>query len=105
MLYDFMLSFFGLMETIWNMILNISREDIGYISTLCLGLCSFPLFWKTIQEGHCKGMPFLFILAWFIGDMTGIYYILPLGKIPLYLNYGANTIMAGTMLIFKIRKG
>lgn len=80
-------------------------EYIGYISSLFLGLCSFPLFWKTIRDGHCKGMPALFIIAWFIGDILGCVYILPMGKLPLYLNYGFNTMMAGTMLYYKIRRG
>lgn len=92
-------------DIIQQLMVILTRENVGYISTLCLGLCSFPLFWKTIRQRHCKNYPALFIVLWFVGDLTGLYYIYPLGEVPLYLNYGVNTIMAGTMLIFKIRKG
>ena len=102
---SFMLSFFGFFAAIQQMILGLTHEDIGYISTICLGVCSLPLFIKTIRDGHCRGVSGIFIVLWFIGDCTGIFYVYSLGKLPLILNYSFNTIMATTILIFKIRKG
>ena len=102
---NFLIQFFGLLEGIQNMILSITHQDLGFISTVFLGLCSFPLFWGTIKAGHCKNISGWFISAWWIGDMTGIAYIIPLNEMPLLLNYGANSIMASTMLVYKIRKG
>ena len=78
-------------------------ETFGLISTICLGLCSFPLLWKTIKDGHCKGISGLFILMWWVGDITGSFYVIPLGKLPLTANYLFNTFMATTMLFYKIR--
>ena len=102
---SFIVQFFGLMESIKNVLLDITHNDIGFISTIFLGLCSLPLFIKTIQDGHCKGVSGVFITLWFLGDITGVAYVVPLGKLPLIINYGLNTIMATTILIYKIRKG
>ena len=102
---QFMIQFFGFFEMLQNFFLGLTRQDLGFISTVFLGLCSFPLFWGTIKAGHCKNISGWFITAWFIGDMTGIAYILPLQEVPLLLNYGVNSIMATTMLVYKIRRG
>ena len=102
---QFFLQFFGLMEAISNFIVGISHEDIGFISTVFLALCSLPLFIQTVKQGHCKNISGWFLSAWFIGDATGVIYVIPLGKIPLIANYVFNFIMVSTMLIYKIRKG
>ncbi len=102
---NFLIQFFGFFEALQTFFLSLTRQDLGYTSTVFLGLCSFPLFWGTIKEGHCKNISGWFIAAWFIGDITGIIYILPLNELPLLLNYGVNSIMATTMLVYKIRKG
>ena len=102
---NFMLQFFGILEMIQNFLLNITREDIGYISTICLGLCSFPLVVKTIRDGHCKGLSFLALLLWLIGEVTGVIYVIPLGKLPLLINYMFNTINVAIIFVYKIRKG
>ena len=105
MLYDLMLSFFGTMESIWNLILSVDRTDVGYISTFFLAICSFPLLMKTINDKHCKGVSGWFILCWWLGDATGLVYLYDTQQMPLLLNYGLNSIMATSMLIYKIRKG
>jgi len=80
-------------------------EYLGFISALFLGVCAIPLFWKTIKEGHCKGLSALFLWCWFIGEFLGSIYVMYLGDLPLILNYVFNTIMTATILSYKIRRG
>lgn len=93
-----------MIETIQNFLLNLTREDIGAFSTICLTLCSFSLVFNAFRDGHCKGVPGLFIWIWFLGDVSGCFYVFPLNELPLNLNYGLNTIMASIMLYYKIRR-
>ena len=101
----FILQFFGLMESIKNVLVGITHEEIGYISTVCLGLCAVPLLYKTIKDGHCKGVSGLFIFFWLIGEILGTVYVVPLAKLPLIINYGFNVITVSIIFIYKIRKG
>jgi len=93
------------MESIKNVIMNISHTDMGYISAVCLGLCSLPLVVKTVREGHCKGVSGWFLTMWFIGEAFGVTYVVQLGDFPLMLNYIFNTIVVLIILIYKIRNG
>lgn len=102
---SFIIQFFGIMESIKNALMGITHEDIGFLSTICLGLCSLPLFLKTIKEGHCKGVSGYFVLFLFLGYILGTAYVIPLAKIPLIINFVINSIIATTILIYKIRKG
>lgn len=99
------LNIFSVAEAIQERILAFSMEDVGYTSTILLALCSLPLFIKTIRDGHCRGISALFLWMWFLGEVFGIIYVLPLGKMPLILNYAVNTVLTLVILIYKIRKG
>lgn len=101
----FLLHFFGTFESIWNMILNISMNDIGYISTFFLAICSAPLFIKTIKDGHCRNLPWLFILCWWLGDITGSIYVTHREDLPLIINYYLNTVFSTVVLSYKVRNG
>ena len=101
----FLLHFFGTLESVWNMLTSISHSDLGFISTFLLTVCSFQLLWRTFRDGHCKAIPGWFIITWWLGDVTGIIYVVPSQDVPLILNYGLNFIAASTMLVYKIKRG
>lgn len=105
MIEQLIIHFFGFFESVYNILLNISNEDIGYISTFFLAICSAPLFIKTIKDGHCKGVSGAFIICWFLGDILGSYYVTVAEDLPLILNYYLNTIFSTTILFYKIRRG
>jgi len=78
-------------------------NELGYISTICLGLCSIPLLFKTIKDGHCKGISSSFLFLWTVGELAGLIYVIPMKDIPLISNFLFNTIATGILVGYKIR--
>ena len=102
---NFFLHFFGLFENMQNFILNISRDDLGWLSAIFLTLCSVPQLWKTIKDGHCKGLSAWFVGLWVIGEWFGLIYLLPTNQYPLIFNYFMNAVVVSIIMVYKIRRG
>ena len=77
-------------------------EAIGWISAISLAICSIPQGVKSIQDKHSDGISWLFIILWFIGEVTGLIYVVPLAKIPLILNYTVNVVFTSVILYYKV---
>ena len=103
-MHTFMLHFFGTLESIQNFFLDISIDDIGWLSTLLLTISGIPLLWDTIKKGKCT-TPFLFVLICFLGESFGFAYVTFKQDIILAVNYGFNTLIYGIVFFYKIRKG
>jgi uncharacterized protein with PQ loop repeat len=78
-------------------------EAFGWIGTVLLGVCGFPQLVKSCRDGHSHGISWLFILAWFFGEIFLLVYIVIESKgIILALNYTLNLVFAGGILYYKI---
>lgn len=77
-------------------------ETIGWVGGILLAFCGIPQAMKSFRDKHSNGLAWGFILMWFFGEVLLMIYILPLGKWPLYLNYGANLILVSIILWFKV---
>lgn len=78
-------------------------ETIGWLGSVLLALCGFPQAVKSWQDGHSRGLSWMFLLMWTFGEILVFVYILPTGKIPLILNYGINIIFVGVIIKYKLR--
>ena len=75
----------------------------GWLGTVLLGICGLPQLVKSCREGHSHGISWLFILAWFFGEIFFLVYILVESKgIILVMNYSLNLVFAGGILFYKI---
>lgn len=92
----------------FNLIMTHMVDTLGWIGTLLLGICGFPQLIKSYREGHSYGISWLFILAWFFGEVFLLVYIVSESKgMILSLNYALNLVFAGGILYYKLfpRKG
>ena len=77
------------------------RRYIGWISALSLILCGVPELlaaYETKQVGITWGLSIL----WFLGEFTGLIYVIPTKRYPLITNYFINSIITGILLYMKI---
>ncbi len=79
-------------------------QFIGLLGSLVLALSAVPEVHRTIKDNHCYvgwGM----LLAWFIGELLLIIYILMTTKdIILLLNYFLNIILISILIKYKFNK-
>lgn len=79
-----------------------SIELIGWTSSIFLAICSFPQMLLSLKQGHSKGLSWWFLILWSVGELFGLIYVLPLGKLPLILNYFANVVFMSVIMKYKI---
>lgn len=77
-------------------------SNVGWLSTFILALCGIPLLIDTVKKGTCSS-PFLFIVLCFVGEILGLTYVMPKSDFILIANYGFNSIVYGTLLIYKLK--
>jgi len=76
-------------------------EKVGYMSSALLVACGIPELYLGIESG-AVGASYWLLILWFAGEILGLMYAASLGKIPLLLNYGLNTIIVGAILMIKL---
>ena len=84
-----------------NELIN-NPEVWGWVGNSLLALCAIPQAMKAYKNGHSKGISWLFIIGWFIGECLAFgYHISTSDKIPQIFNYLVN--IAGTSIILWYR--
>lgn len=81
---------------------NMIAEFFGYVAAFCLMVSGLPQVFKTLRDGHAKGLakPFLFLLL--IGFSTMIVYVALTGRqIPLLINYTINLVSYCVITYYK----
>jgi uncharacterized protein with PQ loop repeat len=74
---------------------------VGLIGSGLLSIAGIPEVLRTIRDKRCHlGLPFLII--WAGGEVLTLIYVIPMGDIPLLLNYVFNFFVVGIMLGYKI---
>lgn len=76
-------------------------ETLGWVGNFLLASCGLPQMIKSIKDGHSNGLSWLFILAWFLGEVCVLLYILPMQNLPLLVNYSINLVFVTVILIYK----
>jgi uncharacterized protein with PQ loop repeat len=81
-------------------------ELIGWIGSVCFATCAIPQAWQSIKQKHSRGLSWAFLVAWFIGEIFTIWYIILTNPTPiLLLNYGVNFLVLLIILRYKIWEG
>jgi len=76
-------------------------RGFAWISTISLVLCGVPdlIAGLTTREVNVS----LSLLSiWFLGEVSGLVYVLHRKETPLIFNYGLNTLIVGGLLWMKL---
>ena len=77
-------------------------DAVGYIGSLAFALCALPQAFKSIGDGHSKGLSWGFLLLWLCGEVCTIVYSWGYWLLPLLGNYVGNMIMLSIILYYKV---
>ena len=72
---------------------------LGYISSALLALCGLPLLIDIIQTGQYNQSK-LFLILWWLGELTGCLYVLYIKDKRLLLNYGWNLLVTTAIMLY-----
>ena len=81
---------------------------LGWIGASLFAFCAVPQVLKTWRTKRAGGLSWLFLLFWFGGEiLTFIYLVVDdiiesISHVPLYINYGLNTVLVLYLLYAKI---
>ncbi len=78
-------------------------EFFGWISAIFLFFCGVPEASRSIKNGITTGISILFVWMWYVGELSGLIYILTMKQIslPLLTNYAFNVIIVSILLWYK----
>ena len=77
-------------------------EYCGWLGSLLFALCGLPQAIQSYKDKNSYGLNWLFIIAWFFGEIFTLVYIIPKGDIPLIVNYSVNLIFVVIIAYYKI---
>ena len=75
---------------------------IGWFGSVILAFSSLPQMIKVVREGNAHGLSPTFLLAWLIGEILCLIYVLPSGNWPLIANYSVNLLILLVIGYYKI---
>lgn len=79
-------------------------ETLGTVGAFLLAWCGLPQLVETLRTGHCAGISWGFLLAWFFGEVFVFAYVLDTNPDwRLLLNYGANAAIIAVLIWFRWR--
>lgn len=75
---------------------------IGFIGTLCLGLCGLPQLIHTLKTRKADDISWYFLLLWLVGEILLTIYQYHLNGLTLiHLNYTMNIVIILVIMRFK----
>lgn len=77
-------------------------DNIGWIGSLLLAFCGLPQAITAIKTKSGKGISWIFLIMWFIGELFTLIYIWPKSDMPLIINYSANLAFLLIIIYYKI---
>lgn len=81
----------------------LNPDTLGWIGNVLLAICCVPQALKAKNEGHSRGISYVFIITWFIGECLAFHYHLTTSdKIPQIFNYVINICGTSVILWYKI---
>lgn len=75
---------------------------IGYIGGFLLAVCGLPQAIECAKTGNANGLNWMFLLAWFFGEVFMFAYVIQSGDIPLIMNITFNLILVIIILRYKM---
>ncbi len=78
-------------------------EILGWLGSICLGICGIPQAWQSIKDKHSHGISWGFVLLWAFGEVFALAYVYNKLDLPLLLNYATNILILGVILYYKIK--
>jgi uncharacterized protein with PQ loop repeat len=70
-------------------------NTIGYLGAILLAFCALPQAIMSIINGHSRGLSFMFLWMWYLGEMFMLQHVMATIGItgPLFWNYFINFIL------------
>lgn len=80
------------------------NDLIGWIGGLMFALCALPQALKSYKEGNSRGISWLFLFMWLIGELFTFIYVFNkhLWDFPLLINYALNILFIIIILKYKV---
>ena len=70
-------------------------EILGWISSVAFWISAVPQAVQSYKEGHSRGISKWMMYLWLLGEVSGFFYAIGLGELPLTLNFGFGILLAG----------
>lgn len=77
------------------------HEILGWIGSIAFAVCAIPQVYDSWKKGHSRGITWGFYVLWVVGEIFTFLYVIPMGKMPMILNYGLNLIFLGIIGYYK----
>lgn len=75
---------------------------MAWAGSILLAICAFPQVVKTVKEGHCEQLSWLFLLSWFVGEILLVFHSMDIGDVALFFNYSFNSALIVILLHYRI---
>lgn len=76
-------------------------EVIGWSAAILLAVCGLPQAMKSIKDGHSNGVSLSFVVAWSLGCVLMLIYVIPTNSLPLIFDYVLNILFTFIILFYK----
>jgi len=77
-------------------------DTIGWFGSIMFAVCGLPQAIQCAKDGHSNGLNWFFLIAWVLGEICTIIYVIPKSDWILLSNYFVNLVFLGIMLRYKI---
>lgn len=77
-------------------------QTAGWIYSLAFALSGLPQMFKSIRDGHSRGVADGTMLLWMTGEAAGLVYGIGLMQWPIIFNCLLNTIFVGIIVMYRL---
>lgn len=79
----------------------------GWVGGILLAVCGFPQALASWRQGHSRGIDWMFLWSWFIGEVLLLVHVVNLYGLnwlaaPLWVNYSFNVLLVGVIIRYKL---
>jgi len=79
-------------------------EILGWLGMICFAFCGLPQLLHVIKTKSVKGLSFLFLMLWLLGEIfTLVYAVLKAPRMPLLANYLWNISIVVLLIYYYIK--
>lgn len=78
-------------------------EIVGWLSGACFAICALPQALESFKTKQASGVNSLFLWLWYLGEIFGIFYVLPRFDVPLLTNYFCNSLLILVIMYYKFK--
>lgn len=75
---------------------------LGWLSVTLLTVYAIPLAGKVVREKSAESVDNIFLWMWFIGELTGLLYVIFMNHWLMALNYLVNVMALSIIIYYKI---